>query len=548
MLLAGGFLAPPACLAAETVLNVRVREHGSQELLPCRAWVEAGGKRLFRPSDSSCAPYERDRSFACDGQFSIPVPPGPAVVHVERGKEYISVDEPITVGQGPSQEITIELKRWIDMRQRGWYSADMHVHFIHENRRLTEPKRLEADIRVLKLMALADDVNFVPVLSYWNDNIEQWPDWPEGPGVRADQTHWVTLRNEEIERIEQADGRPWASVGAPLIFGLTRPVYVPGVKRLHRAYPSNAALCRTARRTSPGGLIDLDKAMWAENVVGVALGLFDSMQLCHNHYHRDKTFRMGWGMIGPELEDEPRDWGASEMLHRTNLLYYHWLNCGFRLSATGGSAIGVMPVPTGHSRTYAKLDGPLTEESYLSAIRAGRTFATTGPMLFLTVNGAEVGSSLKWKTGGESLAVNVRLESIQPVESLEVIHNGRVISETDVAADPPQHGFPRVEGRRVDLTPQRSGWVAARAFFRVADGTLHQAHTGPVYITVDDKPIAFRKDAEYMLAWLDRIQKISQEPDRYPTEQAREETQAIYREARAVYESIAEKARALWGD
>ena len=43
------------------------------------------------------------------------------------------------------------------------------------------------------------------------------------------------------------------------------------------------------------------------------------------------------------------------------MVYYRWLNCGFRIGVTGGSAMGVMPLPAGYSRTYAKLDTPLSE-------------------------------------------------------------------------------------------------------------------------------------------------------------------------------------------
>ncbi len=540
------FLANP-CFAAKTVLSVQVWEKGGVDQLPCRAWVVAGGQQVFRPTTPACAWYERDRSFSCDGQFDIEVPPGPAVVHVERGKEYIPVDKQVNVEEGRTTTLKIALKRWIDMRQSGWYSADMHVHYFNEPRRLKISGRLPGDIRVVKQMALADDVNFVPLLSYWNDNVENWPEWPDGPVVRADGTHLVTLQNSEIERIEQADGKPWQSLGAPLMYGLSKPVYVAGVEKLEHTYPCDAALCRIARKSSPGCLIDLDKALWAENVVGVALGLYDSMQLCHNHYHRDKTFRMGWGMIGPELEEQKGDWGKSEMLYRTNLLYYHWLNCGFHLTATGGSAIGVMPVATGQSRTYAKLDGPLfSQESYFDAIRAGRTFATTGPMLFFTVNGKDVGTTIDFKTGQAPLAVSAEVKSIEPLESLEVIGNGLSISRTS-AIKPGKSG---IAGHVLETTwaPSRSGWVIARAEFARPDGSMHQAHTSPVYVRVDGKPTAFRKDAEYMIRWIDRIMEISEQPKRYPSEQSRTETQSIYREARAVYEMIAKTATDVWGD
>ncbi|MHC4144555.1 MAG: hypothetical protein ACYSUD_07215, partial [Planctomycetota bacterium] len=79
------------------------------------------------------------------------------------------------------------------------------------------------------------------------------------------------MRNQEIERI---GGQAFESVGALLMFGLTKPVKMP--PRGSR-YPCDAVLGRIARETSPRCIIDTDKPIWGENVVGVALGLFDSV-------------------------------------------------------------------------------------------------------------------------------------------------------------------------------------------------------------------------------------------------------------------------------
>ncbi len=508
---------------------VTVREADGDGLLPCRAWVDFEGKRHFQPADASCTPYPRDRSFSCEGRFEIEVPAGRATIHVERGKEYPPVEAAVDVKPGVVTPTEIRLTRWVNMRQEGWYSSDMHVHFGAD--------RLE----VLKQLARADDVNWLPVFSYWNDFHEKWPAWPHGSSVSAGDGYLVTLANEEIERI---GGDPYHSVGAIFIFGIEKPVYV---QRHDKHYPCDAALAKIAKRTTPSCVIDTDKPLWAENVVTMGLGLFDSVQVCHNHYHRDHDLPMGWGMIGAEIEDEARDWGSDELMIRTNMIYYRWLNCGFRLAVSGGAAMGVMPVPLGHSRTYAKLDGPLTEANYLKALQAGRTFATSGPMLTMTVDGHEVGDVISRQSSTASpLKVRVQLRSVEPIDSLELVHDGRVIRQISLAGQ----SVSPVLDRRLEgnLTPQRSGWVAARAVYRAPTGRLRQAHTSPVYLLIDGKPIAYRRDAEYMIRWINRITDVSNEPNRYerPSDQA--ESQALFLEARAVYERIAATARQAWGD
>ena len=349
------------------------------------------------------------------------------------------------------------------------------------------------------------------------------------------------MRNEEIERI---GGEPFESVGALLIFGLNKPVEVP--PEMVR-YPCDVVLARSAKNSSPECVIDTDKPIWGENVAGVALDLFDSVQLCHNHYHRETTLPICCGMVGDDFEEAKKDWGKNELFYRTNSTYYRFLNCGFRLAATGGTAMGVMSAPLGYCRTYAKLQGPLTEANYLKAILAGRTFATSGPMLILTANGLDTGATIQYSTDkGEPLQIKAELQSIQPINSLELIYNGKIIRQINLKDREPssllKHSI------EFALKPQRSGWVAARALFTSPDGCLRQAHTSPVYITVDGKATASKKDAEYMINWLNRLLEVSNKPGRYPSDKQRQKAQAVFRQARQIYRDIAKTATKLWDE
>jgi hypothetical protein len=462
------------------------------------------------------------------------VPFGDAVIHVERGKEYWPVDKEVVLEQGTTK-VEITLRRWVHMVKGGWYSGDIHCHFGLN------------DLRVLRQLALADDVNFEPILTLWNHQSPMppdgiWPDWPGGSRVYADATHLVTLRNQEIERI---GGDAFESVGALLMMDLTGPVEMP--PRGSR-YPCDAVLGRIAKETSPRCIIDTDKPIWGENVVGVALGLFDSVQLCHNHYHRDQTLqdgRIGWGMA--DLENGQEGPSEDELFHRTNSTYYRFLNCGFRLAATGGSAMGVMAVPLGYGRTYSKLDAPLSEAGYLNAIRAGRTFATNGPMLILTANGLDSGAVIDYPIDSdEPVWIKADLRSIQRIDSLELLYNGKVIKRIELKDELPSPVLRA--SAAMGIKPLRSGWVAARAIFTNPDGHLRQAHTSPVYIPVDGKPIASKADAQYMIRWIDRLLEVSNKPGRYTSDDQRRQTQAIFRQARDVYESIAQKAVEVWKD
>ncbi|PHS15252.1 MAG: hypothetical protein COA78_05295 [Blastopirellula sp.] len=525
------------CIAADGQLAVKIIDQNG-DITPARAWVEVGGKKLFQPSTPSTAtPYAKDKSFSCDGRFSMSVPAGQAIVHVEKGKEFLPVDVKVMIMAGKTTDKTIQINRWIDMPKQGWYSADLHVH-LGSN-----------DPRILKQLALADDVHLIPSFTYWlRGKGETWKSaWPSEDftqPILIDDHHLITRNNIEIERID-FNAAPGATVGATFLFNLNQSVTA---KRYGEHFPTDAALCRSARQHSPDSVYDSDKPTWAESVIGAPLGMLDTIQLCHNHYHRLKTHFGGYGMIGPLSPGESNTAAGDGLFHRTNSVYYRFLNCGFKLGVSGGSAIGVMPLPTGYNRVYAQVDGSLTAEKMWAAIKQGRTFATSGPMLSLTANFQSMGSTISLSSGQpQTVAIKTNVKSAEQLESLQIIHNGLIVASINLLKETPN---PTVESELTfKLTPKRSGWIASRALYRAPDGLLRQAHTSPIYISVDEKPTASKEDAQYMLRWVDQLEAFAKsEPNRFPDTQAQQAVLDIYKEARLRYEQIINDAQLHWNE
>ncbi|MCP4784613.1 MAG: CehA/McbA family metallohydrolase [Fuerstiella sp.] len=523
---------PSLCGAADGHISVQVVNQKG-DVTPIRAWVEVNGRQLFQPTlPDTATPYARDRSFSCDGHFTMTLPAGRAVVHVERGKEFVPLDIDVEIVSGETLEKQIRIDRWIDMPREGWYSADLHVHLGHD------------DPRILKQLALADDVHLIPSFTYWlrgrGETWEmQWPGDEFNQPLLIDDHHIITRNNIEIERID-GNAAPGAAIGATFLFNLNQPVTA---MRYGEHFPTDAELCRVARRHSPRAVFDSDKPSWAESVIGVALGMLDTIQVCHNHYHRTTTLPGGWGMIGPLASGETNAAAGDGLFHRTNSLYYRFLNCGFRLGVSGGSAIGVMSLPTGYNRVYAHVEGKVTADKLWAAISDGRTFATSGPMLTLTANNETVGGTIDLRSN-QSQVVSIRttVRAIERLESLQIIHDGRIVASQELLQKAPD---PIMDSELTfTLTPKRSGWIAARALFRAPDGLLRQAHTSPIYVSIDEKPAASGDDARYMLRWVDRLAAIAKShPDHFPDTETQQATLAIYAEASARYEQIIEQAK-----
>jgi len=72
--------------------------------------------------------------------------------------------------------------------------------------------------------------------------------------------------------------------------------------------------------------------------------------------------------------------------------YYALLHCGYRLLPTAGTASGVHPVPLGFGRVYVHCPKGFTDEAWVRGLNEGRSFVTTGPMLFVHVNGQPPGT------------------------------------------------------------------------------------------------------------------------------------------------------------
>jgi len=183
--------------------------------------------------------------------------------------------------------------------------------------------------------------------------------------------------------------------------------------------------------------------------------------------------------------------------------WYRYLNCGYRVAAVGGTDKMSAGMPVGGVRTYAKLDKNqgFSFKNWGEAVRKGRTYTSSGPIMDLAVDGHGIGDDIKFGAGGGTVEVLATADCAWPIHRLEVIVNGQV-----VAATASKEGSKSLKIRqKVKLTG--SSWIAARcsSVLKVHHcWPIHLGgHTSPVYVTVGGRKQFNMNDAQYMLTLID---------------------------------------------
>jgi hypothetical protein len=159
--------------------------------------------------------------------------------------------------------------------------------------------------------------------------------------------------------------------------------------------------------------------------------------------------------------------------------------------------------PVGMNRVFVKSGAPLEQRRWLAALKAGRSFATNGPLLGFTLAGRELGDELSLPSGGGELVARVTLRSMVPVDHLEIVGNGKVV------ADIPLAGNRARVSTTLKIPVRESGWYLLRArgdnpAYPILD-VYPYATTSPIYVTVVGSPARSPADAEYFIAWIDRL-------------------------------------------
>jgi hypothetical protein len=372
-------------------------------------------------------PGSLNETFWCvPAPFDMALAPGKWQIGVRRGVEHEVIFREVTILSGQTVEETFRPKRWVDMRKRGWWSGDDHVHC----RILSDQ-----DARQLMAWVQAEDIHLANIVKMGDIYRTYFEQRGFGPTYRVVDGEFVLTPGQECPRTHD-------QIGHTLAMNITSMV-----RDTERYFLYDEVFDAVHAQ---GGLT---------GYAHVNSGLF--------HVHRDMSINV------PRQKVD-----FVEILQFNNLgtdLYYEFLNLGCKLTASAGSDVpwgGTI----GEVRAYACLGKKsFSADAWFKAFRQGRTFTTSGPMLEFRVDNALPGDELRFKSD-RKLHVHARAwgdpKRMAPVK-LEIVRHGEMIRSAE--SGNPQR--PEVE---LDFTVDAGYgcWLAARA--RGGDGT--SAHTTPIYV------------------------------------------------------------------
>jgi TolB protein len=407
-----------------------------------------------------------------DRALEFELPTGGFRAEASRGFAHLPARASGTVQGGEANSITLQLEPLAGVSLAGWYSGDHHFHLNYGGQTLLAPDALVPMMR-------GEDLDVATPLSA---NLHT---------RRIDERHFGWTRSEPplIQFGQEVRSHFLGHTGHigvtslywPWYWGPGYPVYGLDDRSNHEALRRtreqggvNGYVHPVTGRTPFGGKAPTGIPL--ELTSDAVLGDVDTIELAC--------------LWSDEL-------GTADV-------WYRLLNVGVPIAPSAGTDAMVdffRTMAIGTTRVYVNVGNELTMPNYLAALKAGRSFVTTGPLLDFTVNGVRPGGAVKADAGTVSWRLNVA--SALPFQRVELLVNGEVVWSGAGLATPGSGSF---EGT---IPASAGGWVAARVHGGEtswpAMDSYPFAHTAPVWFGAAGSinRAAARRSAADLLAALD---------------------------------------------
>lgn len=460
-----GPLIPTMVQAAGGQLVLTVVDGQSGEQIPARIHLFNQAKR---PQKTSGNPFWHDH-FTFDGEVALRLPKGGYTFTLEHGPEYVLRTGHFTIEDFADDTKTVDLTRFENMAEDGWWSGDLDLHRNLDDLPLLMAAEglhlavVESDPARLKTVAGGQLARELPEIAperfallatrYLNDRTgsltvihtasaeSQWPPQPDEPTSLF-----------ELAQLHRQDADVWIDAADPTSW---------------------------------------DLPIW------IAHNLVDSVRVLPRELGRERPHKSAAGGRRLSHVEAPASW-LSGVTAQT--VYFNLLNAGVRLPATAGSGSGKVGNPAGYNRMYVHLEGAMEVGAWWDNVAAGRTILTNGPLIQPFANGQLPGHSFVSPRGQPlEIEIQMNLATRDKIEQIEIIRNGEVIQTVPVA-EWAQTGTLR------PVMFEESGWLLVRVV-SATNETYRVALSSPWFVEIGDRPYGSRAAAQFFLDWIAERQK-----------------------------------------
>ncbi len=486
--------------------------------------------------------------YRADGE-KLRLPDGDYTVLFERGPESIAEKRVVKVN-ADTRELAFDVKRWIDPAKLGWWSGDHHIHAAGCAHYTNPTEGVHAPD--MARHCIGEDVKVGANLT-WGPCFDYQKQFFSGKEDAVSK--WPYLLRYDVE----VSGFGSHKSGHLCLLRLRDQMYPGGDSSAH--WPTlGLSTLRWAKKQ--GALVGPAHSGWGlrlpdNTLPNYTVPPFDGIGA--NEYIVDVTHELEGpdGKLGPAVDfmstvDTPAIWELN--------IWYHTLNAGFRTRISGETDFPcIYGERVGLGRSYVKLDGKLTYDDWCEGIRAGRCYVGDGRahLMEFKANGlgvGERGSELTLKEPGKiTLTVKAaalladkpdpRLRGIgtisgsfgTPAEKpFWSIERARIGDTREVTVEALVNGVPVAQKQLAangdlrditfDVPIEKSSWVALRI--------LPAAHTNPVFIVVNGKPIREKRSIE----WCQKsVEQCWTQKEKHYAEPELPDARAAYEHARVVY-------------
>ncbi len=476
------FAAPRLLGASASALILgRVYDAGTGRVIPCTVVLRTRLNKVISENTSLTA------SFRSDGRFEKTVPAGEATITVSRGFDYLAQQRTLDLRAAQRVELTFRLRRQADLPRLRWYGGDNHVHMIHGT------EKVAVNFSDVALAARAAGLDYMSIAQNWNLSPAQitpahltalcksvsTPDFTLAWNMEAPKNYW---RGD----VTHCLGHCW-TLG-------TRGYTQKGRDAIQELFQMSAHDYESEKAPTPnfqsqalihslGGIVVYSHpcrwgwGKWGgKGIYPVEVGKFISNLAQELPYDT---------VVGPTYDGVDilmQPWDREAYLEAQKL-WFLLLNKGYRMPGTA-STDASFDKPSaalpGIVRVYTHVDGPPTLGAIARAMKDGRNFVTSGPLLLMKIGGHPVGDVVPvlhpsnfrvqlraWPSGAVG----------QHLTKVELIRNGKIIKVI----------LPKGQSREftAEFTIRETGtaWYIARCF---GSNDLQVAITNPIYFEGSD--------------------------------------------------------------